>query len=54
MFVDALIIMSVCDRPVRFLIAAVSYRKIFVGFFAKCLGAIPVERTNDIKIKGEG
>jgi len=32
------------ERPVCFIIAAKSYRKPFLGFFAKLIGAIPVER----------
>ena len=48
MFVDAMILILVCDRPIRFLIAAKSYRTLFIGFFAKQIGAIPVERAGDI------
>jgi len=48
MFIDALIIMVTCDRPVRFITAAKSYRKFFVGWFAKNMGAIPVERPKDL------
>ena len=49
---DAMILILVCDRPIRFLIAAKSYRTLLIGFFAKQIGAIPVERAGDISYKG--
>jgi 1-acyl-sn-glycerol-3-phosphate acyltransferase len=54
MFVDAMVMMVTCDRPVRFLIAGVSYRNWLIGGFAKMMGAIPIERQQDAKVKGEG
>jgi len=33
-----------CDRQISFIIAAKSYKKPVIGFFAKAIGSIPVER----------
>jgi 1-acyl-sn-glycerol-3-phosphate acyltransferase len=41
-------------RPVRFIIAAKSYRKPIIGHFAKWLNSIPVERPQDLAFKGKG
>ena len=43
-FVDALMLVYCSPRPIRFIIAAVSYRKRIIGDFVKWIGAIPVER----------
>ena len=53
-FVDPICIMSVTDRPVRFLCAAWSMRQPYIGDFARALNAIPVERAIDIAKKGKG
>jgi 1-acyl-sn-glycerol-3-phosphate acyltransferase len=37
-------LISTCNRPISFIIAAKSYRRPIVGHFARALGAIPVER----------
>ena len=47
-------IMSYCDRPVSFTMAAVSFNKRIIGDAAKMLNAIPVVRPEDYKVKGEG
>jgi 1-acyl-sn-glycerol-3-phosphate acyltransferase len=54
MFIDAMVMMVTCDRPLRMLIAGVSYRMWGIGAFARMIGAIPVERQQDGKSRGEG
>lgn len=41
-------------RQISFIIAAKSYKRPVIGFFAKALGAIPVERPQDLAKKGKG
>jgi glycerol-3-phosphate O-acyltransferase/dihydroxyacetone phosphate acyltransferase len=53
-FVDPLVIMHTCPRPVRFLMAASSMRKGIPGFFGRLLRCIPVERPADLSKKGVG
>lgn len=53
-FVDPICILSVTDRPVRFLCAAWSMRQPYIGDLARALNAIPVERAMDIAKKGRG
>jgi glycerol-3-phosphate O-acyltransferase/dihydroxyacetone phosphate acyltransferase len=42
------------ERPISFIIAAKSYRKPVIGWFAKQIHAIPVERPQDLVQKGPG
>jgi 1-acyl-sn-glycerol-3-phosphate acyltransferase len=37
-------LVATSPRPIHFIIAAKSYRRPLIGFIAKLLGAIPVER----------
>lgn len=53
-FVDPLVVMQTCPRPVRFLMAAASMRKGIPGFFGRLLGCIPVERAMDLAKPGIG
>ena len=53
-FVDPICVLSVTDRPVRFLCAAWSMRQPYIGDLARALNAIPVERAMDIAKKGKG
>ena len=43
-FVDALMLISTCDREISFIIAAKSYRRNIIGHIARMVNAIPVER----------
>jgi glycerol-3-phosphate O-acyltransferase/dihydroxyacetone phosphate acyltransferase len=42
------------ERPISFIIAAKSYRRPIIGWFAKQIQAIPVERPQDLVSKGLG
>ena len=53
-FVDPITVLSITDRPVRFLCAAWSMRQPYIGDIARALNAIPVERAMDIATKGQG
>lgn len=53
-FVDPLMLLAHCPRPISFLIAAKSMTRFAVGFFAKQVNAIPVERPQDIAKSGTG
>ncbi|PJF18725.1 Glycerol-3-phosphate o-acyltransferase [Paramicrosporidium saccamoebae] len=53
-FVDPLIVMQTCPRPVRFLMAASSMSKGVPGFFGRLLRCIPVERATDSAKHGSG
>jgi glycerol-3-phosphate O-acyltransferase/dihydroxyacetone phosphate acyltransferase len=53
-FIDPLLIYNITERNVGFLTAAKSMRRIEIKYFAKALGAIPVERPQDLAIKGLG
>ena len=53
-FVDPICVLSVTERPVRFLCAAWSMRQPYIGDLARALNAIPVERAMDIAKKGTG
>lgn len=46
--------MNVLKRPVRFIAAAKSCRRPFLGAAIRATGAIPVERPQDLAYKGEG
>ena len=49
-----MLIISNCTRPLSFCMAASSYSKPVIGYFAKKLNVIPVYRPEDGKIKGKG
>ncbi|EDQ92016.1 uncharacterized protein MONBRDRAFT_14444 [Monosiga brevicollis MX1] len=53
-FVDAVLVMSTNRRPIKFLTAAKTMRRRFVGAFSRYLGCIPVERPQDLATKGKG
>jgi len=53
-FIDPILVMQLTQRQIGFLIAAKSMRRRYVGMLAKILGAVPVERTQDLAIKGSG
>ena len=46
-FVDPIILISTCPRPVSFLMAAVSLKRWIIGFFGRMLDSIPVSRAQD-------
>lgn len=57
-FVDPMVLMNQVKREskrrISFLIAAVSYKKKFVGFLSKCQLSIPVVRAQDLLSNGTG
>ena len=53
-FMDAMLIISKCPRPLSFCFAASSYSKPIVGYLAKKINVIPVYRAEDAKVKGKG
>lgn len=54
-FVDPLLISkSYTCKPVHFIVAAKTMRRLFVGLIAKLFGGIGVERAQDCKLKGIG
>lgn len=53
-FVDPMILIETCQRKVRFLTAAVSMRKWYIGLFGRLLNSIPVERPMDLAILATG
>eukprot|EP01135_Chromosphaera_perkinsii_P001747 Nk52_evm16s210 gene=Nk52_evmTU16s210 len=53
-FVDAMMLMSTCERDVSFLIAAKSMKRLVVGFFARLMRSISVARAMDNKRPGIG
>lgn len=53
-FVDPLILISTCPRPIGFLMAAISLKRRIIGFFGKMLNSIPVERAQDYSQKCSG
>ncbi|KAI8988929.1 hypothetical protein BDB01DRAFT_574944 [Pilobolus umbonatus] len=53
-FVDPIILMRECGRPVSFLIAEKSMHQKAIGFFARMISAIPVIRPQDLAKMGEG
>ena len=53
-FMDAMLIISHCPRPLSFCFAASSYNKPIVGYLAKKINVIPVYRPEDSKILGKG
>ena len=42
---DAVLLVTLVKRPVKFIVAAKSMRRPVVGYFANKLGGVPVERS---------
>ena len=53
-FMDAMILISKCPRPLSFCFAASSFNKPIVGYLAKKINVIPVNRAEDLKINAKG
>ena len=53
-FMDAMLLISHCPRPLSFCFAASSFNKPIVGYLAKKINVIPVNRAEDLKINGRG
>ena len=53
-FMDGMLIISQCPRPLSFCFAASSYNKPIVGYLAKKIDVIPVYRAEDSKMQGKG
>lgn len=54
-FVDPMILVRTCNgRSIRFLMAAVSLRRKFIGFWGRIMQSVPVERPTDLAKKGSG
>jgi len=53
-FMDAMILISQCPRPLSFCFAASSFNKPIVGYLAKKINVIPVNRAEDLKKSGKG
>lgn len=53
-FIDAFMLLSYCQRALSFTMASGSFTKRLIGEFAKSIGAIPIYRPEDLKIKGKG
>ena len=53
-FMDGMLIISQCPRPLSFCFAASSYNKPIVGYLAKKINVIPVYRAEDSKLFGKG
>eukprot|EP01147_Barroeca_monosierra_P008391 gene8392-919_t len=53
-FVDPILIMTHTPRSLRFLIAAKSIKRWFIGFMAKVINSIPVDRPQDAATRGCG
>ena len=53
-FMDGMLIISQCPRPLSFCFAASSYNKPIVGYLAKKINVIPVYRPEDSKMNGKG
>ena len=53
-FMDGMLIISQCPRPLSFCFAASSFNKPIVGYLAKKINVIPVYRAEDSKIQGKG
>lgn len=51
---DPLVVMRTCPRQTGFLCAAKTMRKSFIGYIARALDSIPVERAQDLKRAGTG
>ena len=53
-FMDAMLLIAQCPRPLSFCFAASSFNKPIVGYLAKKINVIPVYRAEDSKMKGNG
>ena len=53
-FMDAMLLISHCPRPLSFCFAASSFNKPIVGYLAKKINVIPVNRAEDLKTGGKG
>ena len=53
-FMDAMLLISHCPRPLSFCFAASSFNKPIVGYLAKKINVIPVNRAEDLKMGGKG
>ena len=53
-FMDAMLLISYCPRPLSFCFAASSFSKPIVGYLAKKINVIPVNRAEDLKMNGRG
>ena len=53
-FMDAMLLISHCPRPLSFCFAASSFNKPIVGYLAKKINVIPVNRPEDFKTGGKG
>ena len=53
-FMDAMLLISHCPRPLSFCFAASSFSKPLIGYLAKKINVIPVNRAEDLKIGGKG
>ena len=53
-FMDAILMIAMCPRPVNFIIAAKSVKKPILGFFVGLMNVIPVKRAIDCKKIGKG
>ena len=54
-FVDGIVVLkAVPQRKIQMLTAAKSMRRKYVGFMARTMNAIPVERPQDLAVRGEG
>ena len=53
-FMDAMLVLAKCPRPLSFCMAASSYSFPIVGYLAKKINVIPVYRPDDSKILGLG
>ena len=53
-FMDAMLIISQCPRPLSFCFAASSFNKPIVGYLAKKINVIPVYRAEDSRVQGKG
>ena len=53
-FMDAMLLISHCPRPLSFCFAASSFNKPIVGYLAKKINVIPVNRAEDLKMNGRG
>jgi hypothetical protein len=46
--------MAIIQKPISFIAAAISCRRLIVGSIIKATGAIPVERPQDVTKLGKG
>lgn len=53
-YIDPMAIIANCPHHISFMVAASTYRQRMMGFFTKVMGAIPVERPQDIAQVGQG